>query len=310
MTTEIQQAETAIKAGDTKTGFEILRGYLAENPDSERAWWVLSGLVQRDQRATCLEQVLRINPDNQFARETLDKMLATPPQPETKPPRGIPPAPPSKPARKADPKSELHTWLYARGTRIYLTILGPENITRAATESQDFTQVRAAIQKGKIPEKLLTEMITIPLAAISRIKLISKGLQVSYLDGKDERILYLTLDDQTKAKTVLEVLKVKLGPDFIITTKPAKLGYGLLFSILLTFSAAALTAYFYWAAQEISSGRAAETGSVRAAWVITLANLLSPGGLFILGGLGILVALGISAVILLKPAGETELTRQ
>ena len=68
---DIQQVESAIKAGDTKTGFEILRTYLADNPDSERAWWVMSGLVNRDQRATCLEQVLRINPNNQEARREI-----------------------------------------------------------------------------------------------------------------------------------------------------------------------------------------------------------------------------------------------
>ena len=80
MLERIQQAEAAIKAGDTKTGFEILRQVLAENPNSERAWWVMSGLVPREQRAHCLNEVLRINPENHFAREALDKLGPQPPE--------------------------------------------------------------------------------------------------------------------------------------------------------------------------------------------------------------------------------------
>ena len=67
MLDQIQKAEEAIRSGDTRTGFEILRQVLAENPDSERAWWVMSGLVPKQQRENCLKQVLRINPKNTLA---------------------------------------------------------------------------------------------------------------------------------------------------------------------------------------------------------------------------------------------------
>ncbi len=74
MSESIKQAESAIKAGDTKHAFELLRQVLAEDPNSERAWWIMSGLVQRSERANCLEQVLRINPENQFARDALTRL--------------------------------------------------------------------------------------------------------------------------------------------------------------------------------------------------------------------------------------------
>jgi len=116
MLEKIQQAETAIKTGDTRTGFQILREVLAENPNSERAWWVMSGLVPREQRAHCLNQVLRINPDNKMARETLEKLGPQKPEPE-------PAAPQGKGAL-----GEYQTWLYAQRSRVYLTLLGKEEL--------------------------------------------------------------------------------------------------------------------------------------------------------------------------------------
>ena len=79
MSESIKQAENAIKAGDTKHAFELLRQALAEDPNSERAWWIMSGLVQRSERVNCLEQVLRINPENQFARDALTRLKNAPP---------------------------------------------------------------------------------------------------------------------------------------------------------------------------------------------------------------------------------------
>ena len=118
MTDGIQQAEKAIKVGDTKTGFEILRQVLVENPESEKAWWIMSGLVQRAERATCLEQVLRINPGNQFARDSLNKLRASPPITETKPRREIPKPPRrSKPTGKTEPIGAYKTWQYSKDQR-------------------------------------------------------------------------------------------------------------------------------------------------------------------------------------------------
>jgi len=44
MSQGILQAENAIKVGDTKTGFEILRQVLVENPESEKAWWIMPAM--------------------------------------------------------------------------------------------------------------------------------------------------------------------------------------------------------------------------------------------------------------------------
>ena len=337
MLIDIHLAETAIKAGDTKTGFEILKELLATDPDSERAWWVMSGLVQREQRATCLEQVLRINPENQFARDALEDLMFAPPKPETKPLREIPlppavekaPAPkppavekapaPEPPAVEKAPEPEppaeeeegsLQTWLYARGSRFFLTILGPEHITRALTDSTLFSKVRADLKKGEIPDKLLAEMQTIPLASISSVKQLKSGLLVFYQDGVTERSLRLNLADQMVTQKVVGILKDRLGPNFILETRPAKSGLTLGISAILTIGAAVLTAYLFWLTQEVVSGRAASNGSVKSQFLINLVWSLGAGGVILIGAFALMAALAISAWLMLKPPTTTTLERK
>lgn len=318
MAGEIRQAETAIKSGDTKTAFEILREVLASNPDSEKAWWIMSGLVQRSQRATCLEQVLRINPKNKIAQDALDDLLASPPKPETKPLREIPQPPvlqtqppPPAPKKKTEPADKgLQTWLHARGSKYFLTILGPKHITRALTDSASFSKVRDELKKGKIPDKLLLETQSISLKSISSIKQVQSGLQVLYQDGVDELTLRLNMADQAASNKVLNLLQDRLGPAYMLNTQPARSGLNLGISALLSLGAAGLTAYLFWMTQEVVSGRAAISGSVSSEILISLVILLGPEGVVLVGAFVLLAALAISAWILLKPATFTTLSKR
>ncbi len=315
MLIDIHLAENAIKAGDTKSGFDILREILATDPDSERAWWVMSGLVQRKQRAICLEQVLRINPDNQFARDALEDLMFAPPKEETKPPREIPLPPPVKAAPEPDTpvdekEGDLQTWLHARGSRFFLTILGPEHITRALKDSTPSSKLRAELKKGKIPDNLLTEMQTLPLASISSVKQLKTGLQLFYQDGIAERSLRLNLADQEVTQKVLEILKDRLGPEFILKTQPVKSGLTLGLSAILTIGAAVLTAYLFWLTQEVVSGRAVNDETVRSQFLINLVGSLGAGGVILIGAFTLLAALAISAWLMLKPPTTTSLERR
>jgi hypothetical protein len=314
MIDDIQQAETAIKVGDTKTGFEILREVLAANPDSERAWWIMSGLVQREQRAACLEQVLRINPENRFAQDALDELLTAPPQPETKPKREIPHVPPqqesSEPSQENDEEGELQSWLHARGSKYYITILGPEHLSRALTDANLFSKVRVKLKKGIIPDQLLSEVQTIPISSLSSIKMISSGLLVFYQDGLSERSMRLNLADQTISEKVLGIIQERLGSEFIIKTQPIKTGVALAVSGVLSLGGAALAAYLFWVTQEVISGRAVNAGTVRSQFMINLIQSLGTGGSVLLGAFIFLIALGISALFLLKPPTTTILSRQ
>ncbi len=305
MSEDILQAENAIQAGDTKTGFEILRQVLVEDPESEKAWWIMSGLVQRDERATCLEQVLRINPRNQFALDALNKLRASPPITETKPRREIPkPATGKIPTGKTEPIGQFKTWHYSRGSIVYLTILGNRQLIRAQTEKRLIPRVRDALEKGEVTTQYLSEIKSIPLITISKIKLLKTALQFHYMNEGMERSARLVMDDTTMSERIFHELVGRLGPDYILQTIPVRTGLSLTLSAILVFGATGLTLAGYWAAQEVLSGR------IQSPFLIDLMNLLGISGVTIIGGILVILAFIISVRMFLKPALRTELVKR
>ncbi|NOQ40687.1 MAG: hypothetical protein GQ562_10260, partial [Anaerolineales bacterium] len=225
MLEKIQQAETAIKTGDTKTGFQILREVLAENPNSERAWWVMSGLVPREQRAHCLNQVLRINPDNQMARETLEKLGPKKPEPE-------PAAPQGKGAL-----GEYQTWLYSQRSRVYLTLLGKEELISAETVPKNLARIRAAISEGELPDALFKEKTVVPYSQITSAKQVIGALTISYQVKGRKKHVNPELENEEMANQVLSVLQNKLGPDYSVKAEPLKTTTAIIISLVLTIGA-------------------------------------------------------------------------
>ena len=305
MSKDIQQAEHAIQAGDTKTGFEILRQVLVEDPDSEKAWWIMSGLVQREERATCLEQVLRINPRNQFALDALNKLRASPPITETKPRREIPkPASGKTPTGKTEPIGKFKTWHFARGSTVHLTILGNKQVIRAETEKRLIPRVRDALEKGEVTTQYLSEIKSIPLFTISKIKLLKTALQFHYKNEGMERSARLVMDDTTMAERIFHELVGRLGPDYILQTRPVRTGLSLMISAILVFGATGLTLAGYWAAREVIAG------SIQSPLMIDLMNLLGISGVTIGGGILVILAFIFSIRMFLKPALRTELVKK
>jgi len=296
MLEQIHQAEAAIKDGDTKTGFEILRQVLEENPNSERAWWVMSGLVPREQRAHCLNEVLRINPENHFAREALEKLGPLPPD---KPAPEIAPAP-----KKGGVIGEYQTWLFAQRSLIHLTLVGSELI-RVQTEPKFLSRLRTAIKEGDFPDSLVKNKTIISLDDITRINQTKSVLQVYFqFKGKEDSIR-LELENEAIANEVLTALHGKLGYGFSLRTEPAKIGTSIIISTILILGAVGLTTLLIWGAQEVT----AETGRIRAQSMINFLRLLGPTGAVIIGGIMILFTLAISVWLLLKPPSVTELTQ-
>ena len=70
MSSQLQQALSAIQAGDKTTGQNLITRILIEDPNNEEAWLLLSEINSED-RLYSLEQVLRINPNNENARRRL-----------------------------------------------------------------------------------------------------------------------------------------------------------------------------------------------------------------------------------------------
>jgi hypothetical protein len=314
----IQQAEEAIKAGDTKTGFEILKSYLAENPESERAWWVMSGLVQREERATCLMQVLRINPNNRLARETLDKLIANPTETETKPPRDIPSPPKveSKPERdqpaplplEKELGYPLQAFLYKKRSRIYLTLLEGKHVIRSYTKQAFLPQVRNAVQRGELPTQYLSDLKYVSLDSIQAVNQAGSTLIVLHREGSGEHSWRVPFEDEEKARAILGVLTKQLGPDYMIQTKRTSNVLNLLISTVLTLGSAAFVATILWTLPQIESGLTGD--SLRIRMVSRLLESLGYGGSILISLILILAALGLSAYLLLKPPVRTELVRR
>jgi len=94
----LQQAMDAIRTGDWDRGRRLLVNILNEDLDNETAWLWLAAVVEGERRRHCLEQVLRINPDNQAAQKGLAELAGTSVEPaeveaDTQPPPAVDDAP-------------------------------------------------------------------------------------------------------------------------------------------------------------------------------------------------------------------------
>jgi tetratricopeptide (TPR) repeat protein len=100
----LQEGLSALKSGDRAQAMRLLAQAVRSDPRSERAWLYLAGAVSDpDQRRTCLERVLSINPQSEAARRGLQSLapapaavattIALPPNPPPAP-VAAPPAPP------------------------------------------------------------------------------------------------------------------------------------------------------------------------------------------------------------------------
>lgn len=77
---KLQQAISAIKADNKKTGYRILTQIISANPKSaaaENAWMWMAVIFIDDQkrRQQCFETVLQINPNNTDAQTELNRLL-------------------------------------------------------------------------------------------------------------------------------------------------------------------------------------------------------------------------------------------
>lgn len=75
----INQAINAVKAGDLTGARKLLESVLEQDPDNQNAWlWMSAAVSTDDERRHCLEQILRLDPENAQARRGLEKLGGTP----------------------------------------------------------------------------------------------------------------------------------------------------------------------------------------------------------------------------------------
>ncbi len=92
MSDNFQKGVAAVKSGDRAAARQLLTAVVRESPEHIQAWLWLSAAVEKDEeRAYCLRQVLKVDPDNPSAAAGLAR-LAAKRRPE------VEPAPPAQPA--------------------------------------------------------------------------------------------------------------------------------------------------------------------------------------------------------------------
>jgi predicted Zn-dependent protease len=75
MDERLSQAIELIKAGKKADGGRILAEMVKTNPNDELAWqWLASCVGSEEQKRHCLDQALRINPQNEQAKKMLDAL--------------------------------------------------------------------------------------------------------------------------------------------------------------------------------------------------------------------------------------------
>jgi hypothetical protein len=75
MADNLLQAIELVKVGKKPDGGRILAALVKENPDNEQAWqWLSVCVATEEQKRHCLKQVLRINPQNEYAKKMLESL--------------------------------------------------------------------------------------------------------------------------------------------------------------------------------------------------------------------------------------------
>ena len=76
----LQQAIGLVQVGDKSGAIKILKEIVTEDPKNENAWlWLAACFDKRENKVRSLQKVLKINPNNQKAKQALDKLTPTEP---------------------------------------------------------------------------------------------------------------------------------------------------------------------------------------------------------------------------------------
>ena len=125
---DIRDIIQAVQRGDRAQARRDLLTLLKTNSRDERAWYLMSIVVDDpQQKRDCLQRVLQINPNNADAQKQLAKLApasSTPPAAPPPPAKAVTPAPPPAakppvtPAAEPEPEPADDTWV-AKGTSMF-----------------------------------------------------------------------------------------------------------------------------------------------------------------------------------------------
>lgn len=217
-----------------------------------------------------------------------------------------------EPALKSDPILQFQKfWVSPARRDIQILFLFEDRLFTGKYESKQAPLVAAQVATGKVPYDLLTEKITIPLSHLLKIEGKVNSLRIDFKDktGRKESIEFDAKDEKIMAE-IFNAVEAETGQAFERVTSPMSkgsilLGNGIVLTIILGFST-----FFYFAALDFQTNGVNPTGSARTRGLITLINLLGPGGVACIGGGLFLLFLFSMVSSLRKPPLVTRLTRK
>jgi len=144
MSDTLQKAIATIKSGNKTAGKQLLSDILKADPDNEQAWlWMTKVVDSHSERVKCLQQALRINPNNETAQYVLkslqEQSTATSTQPtETSAPSPLKPLKriPSQNQPTRKPLKRLSTRKYIRPDNAREASPGPPSPSVAPKTNQ------------------------------------------------------------------------------------------------------------------------------------------------------------------------------
>jgi len=74
----LRQGIAAVTAGRAEQARQLLSKVIELDPDNEKAWLWMSGVVTDEERVAYLKEVLAVNPHKEYARLGLKALLAEP----------------------------------------------------------------------------------------------------------------------------------------------------------------------------------------------------------------------------------------
>lgn len=224
----------------------------------------------------------------------------------------VPTANVEEPAFKSTPILQFQKfWVSPARRDIQILFLFEDRLFTGKYESKQSPLVAAQVAMGKVPYDLLTEKITISFSHLLKIEGKVNSLRIDFENkiGRKESIEFDAKDEKIMAE-IFNAVEAETGQAFERVTSPMSkgsilLGNGIVLTIIL-----GLSTFFYFAALDFQTNGVSPTGSARTRGLITLINLLGPGGIACIGGGLFLLFLFSMVSSLLKPPLVTRLTRK
>ena len=117
------QGIAAVKAGNKQEARRLLGEAIKQHPNDERCWGWLFNVAENDgERLHCIKEILRINPNNEKAKQKYDELIGLgyrPPEAKGNQSFNQPPATTTSPVKKSK------KWYMSKEVKI-LTFLFPD----------------------------------------------------------------------------------------------------------------------------------------------------------------------------------------